>query len=115
MRLTSDMFVSALIRRVSASGGFGAVINVGNSEAGAIFVMGRARDGQLTLFAPAPQASYDDAKPQERSFMTVLETFEQSEADAKIEREMRFDSDIWVIEIEPGSTPVSQLLTIVEG
>ncbi len=106
------MFVSALLRRVSGSGGFGAVIRRGNREAGAIFVVSRSRDGQTTLYAPAPQAMYDEAKPQERSFTEVLATSDQVEIDTKIEREMRFDSDIWVIEIEPGSSPITEMLAV---
>ena len=48
MRLTSDFWVSALMRRVFAEGGFAAVARRGASEAGAVFVVTRNRVGQST-------------------------------------------------------------------
>jgi hypothetical protein len=32
--------------------------------------------------------------------------------EARIEREKRFDPDIWVVEIETGSLPVEELVTL---
>ena len=43
MRLTTDFWVSALMRRVFAEGGFAAVAKRGASEAGAVFVVTRNR------------------------------------------------------------------------
>lgn len=114
MRLTSDMFVSALLRRVSASGGFGAVIRRGNREAGAIFIMSRDRFGETSLLGPALQATYAETKPQERQFSEVMRSSDPDEITGKIDREVRFDSDIWAIEIEPGGTALDELITIVD-
>lgn len=114
MRLTSDIFVSALLRRVNASGGFGAVLRSGNREAGAVFVLYRQRSGDVSLFGPAPQIFYSEKKPDERYFAEVMRTDDPDEISAKIEREAKFDPDIWAVEIEPGSTPLSELITIAE-
>ncbi len=110
MRVTSDLWVSALIRRVFAEGGFGAVLRRGAAEAGAIFVIARGRSG-LRFFGPAPQASYEDARPESRAF-SLLKAETDAEVEARLQREQRFDGDLWVVEIEPGQTPVEELLEI---
>ncbi len=49
MRLRSDIYVSALLRRVFAKGDFAAVERKGAEEAGAIFIRQHFRDGLETL------------------------------------------------------------------
>ena len=112
MRVTSELWVSALTRRVFASGGFGAIVRRGASEAGAIFVVTRNRLGLACLFGPAPQSAYDGAEPDERQFGVLLTDAEADAVDARIAKEMRFDSDIWVVEIEPGEAPLEELLKL---
>ncbi|EHK53596.1 DUF1491 family protein, partial [Allomesorhizobium alhagi] len=55
MRVTTDLFVSALVRRIFAAGGFAAVVKRGATEAGAVFVIARGRLGDASLYGPAPQ------------------------------------------------------------
>lgn len=45
MRVTTDLWVSAMVRRVFSSSGFAAVIQRGATEAGAVFVLTRDRFG----------------------------------------------------------------------
>jgi hypothetical protein len=112
MRLTSEFWVSQIMRRVFNDGGYAAVMKKGAGEAGAIFIRVQFRDGSASLYAPAPQTDYDSDKPQERSFSLVLDTASAATIDAKIEREMRFDSDLWVVELEPGSIQIEALISI---
>lgn len=112
MRVTSDFWTSALLRRVFGAGGFAAVLRRGAAEAGAIFVVVRGRLDDVALFGPAPQAGYATGRPDERVFVRLLPTT-QAEVDAKLSREERFDSDLWVMEIEPGALAVEELLTIM--
>jgi hypothetical protein len=112
MRVTTDLWVSALVRRVFSAGGFAAVVKRGAAEAGAIFVLARGRLGDTVLFGPAPQASYDTAKPDERFFSIVGAGEDAAAIDARLEREKRFDPDIWVVEIEAGATPVEELISV---
>ncbi len=99
MRVTSEFWVSALVRRVFAEGGFAAVEGRGAREAGTVFIVVRDRFGHVRLFGPAAQASYDETRPSERRF-TVLVENEQDKIDARLQRERRFDPDLWVVEIE---------------
>jgi hypothetical protein len=113
LRLTSDFWVSALIRRVNGSGGFAHLARRGASEAGAIFIKLRKADGAYTLYGPAPQIAYDAAKPDERAFVAVVQDLPEWEADEKLRGEMRFDPDLWLVEIE-GVTEIEGLFLTVE-
>ncbi len=113
MRVTTDFWVSALVKRIFSGGGFAAVVQRGSSEAGAVFVIVRDRLGGASLFGPAPQTSYDTAKPDERHFIRH-EMKDEAALEARLEREKRFDSDIWVVEIEPGQGVIGDFISVAE-
>ena len=113
MRVTSEFWVAALTRRVFSEGGFAAVAKRGAAEAGAVFVITRNRLGQSSLFGPAPQSAYDSARPDDRQFSALLADAETDAVEARLAKEQRFDSDIWVVELEPGSTPLEELLSLM--
>jgi hypothetical protein len=100
MRVTSDFFVSALIRRVFSAGGFAAIERKGAAEAGAIFIRQRFRDGLETLYGPAPQTVFDDSRPDDRRFEIRLDHAEPDAARDILARESKFDPDLWVVELE---------------
>ena len=112
MRLTSDFWVSALVKRVFSGGGFAAIVRRGATEAGAVFVITRSRMGDVVLYGPAPQTSYDSAKPDERQFVRH-QLADEGALESYLEKERRFDADIWVVEIEPGREPIESLLVTV--
>ena len=111
MRVTTDFWVSALVKRVFSGGGFAAVLKRGSSEAGAVFVILRDRMGGAELFGPAPQTSYDTAKPDERYFVRH-ELPDEAALEQRLEREKRFDPDIWVVEIEPAQGAIGDLIAV---
>ncbi|KQV43533.1 MULTISPECIES: DUF1491 family protein [unclassified Rhizobium] len=100
MRLKSDMVVSALVRRVFNAGDYAAVLRKGAADAGAIFIRQRSRLGVETLYAPAPQSFFDEGETAGRLFERRLTSDGPEEIDALIAREVRFDPDCWVVEIE---------------
>jgi hypothetical protein len=112
MRLTSEFWVSQLMRRVFNDGGYAAVVKKGAAEAGAIFIKVQFRDGSASLYSPAPQTDYETGKPQERGFSLVLERVGAEEIDAKLAREMRYDSDLWAVEIDLGATKVEEVIQV---
>lgn len=112
MRVTSDFWVSALVRRVFSAGDFAAVLRRGATEAGAVFVISRNRVGEVALFGPAPQTSYGEAKPDDRLFILISEG-DQEAADKRMERELRFDPDVWLVELE--TSDLAELIRIVEA
>lgn len=101
MRLKSAIFVSALLRRASVEGAFAVVARRGAEEAGAIFVKVTPRDGTAALYGPAPQTAFDEAFPAARKFAVVLPPGSpEADVDARLARELKYDPDIYVVEIE---------------
>ncbi|TCM55689.1 hypothetical protein C8J36_10353 [Rhizobium sp. PP-F2F-G48] len=100
MRLRSDIFVSAITRRVFSRGDTAAVLRKGAQAAGAIFLRQRARDGVETLFGPAPQSLVTEQEEGGRLFERRLSSADPEAIDAALAREIRFDPDCWVVELE---------------
>jgi len=113
MRVTSDLWVSVLLRRVQSAGGFAAVLRRGATEAGAIFVVLRSRLGEMKLYGPAPQIAYEEeGKPQDRFFSEMLGAADEEALKARLDKEMRFDPDLWVVEIETGGSEEHDLFPV---
>ena len=102
MRLKSAIWVAAYIRRCDVEGVFAAVRRRGAEEAGAIFVKVNRLDGTAELYGPAPQSAFDAARPTDRLFCRCLPEPPPPDAavEARLARELRFDPDVWVIEVE---------------
>ena len=103
MRLKSAIWVAAYLRRCNVEGVFAAVRKRGAEEAGAIFIKVNRLDGTVTLYGPAPQSAFEDERPADRAFVAVVGAADPApEADAEkyLEKEIRFDPDVWIVEIE---------------
>jgi len=103
MRLKSGIWVAAYLRRCQIEGASAVLRRRGAEEAGAVFIIVNRLDGNATLYGPAPQSAFDDAQPAERIFTALLggsAPVPAAEVEARLAREMRFDPDIWIIEIE---------------
>jgi hypothetical protein len=101
MRLTSEFFVSATIRRAELGGAFAALRRRGSAQSGTVFVVVDRLDGTCILFGPAPQSLYEGGDS-ERAFTRLHkdEAVARDEVEARLEKEIRFDPDIWILEIE---------------
>ena len=111
MRVTTEFYVSALVRRVFAGGGFAAVERKGAAQAGAVFIRHRFRDGLETLYGPAPQSFFAEGDD-DRRFEVRAARAEAADCDAVIAREARFDPDLWVVEFD--ADDVSGLIPVAE-
>jgi hypothetical protein len=101
MRLRSDIFVAALIRQAQSRGAIAMLRRRGAAEAGAIFVKVDRLDGRAALYAPAPQ-SEELPTGVDRLFARVhdAEWIEPADVEARMTREIAFDQDLWLVEIE---------------
>src|SRR5256712_13187379 len=101
MRLKSAIWVAAYVRRCHLEGAFAAVRRRGAEEAGAIFVKLNRLDGTGELFAPAPQAVFDEANPSDRAFARSFGSapVPEEKIEERLTREIRFDPDAWIVEI----------------
>ncbi len=100
MRVTSEFWVGALLRRAQSAGAFVTVVHKGAKEAGAIYILINNLAQSFSLLGPAPQIVYDEKDDAERQFEWLLKATNETEAAEKITRERNFDPDIWLIEIE---------------
>ncbi|WP_045836031.1 DUF1491 family protein [Hyphomicrobium sp. 99] len=100
MRLKSEIWVKAYLRRCQVNGATGVVVRHGDDDAGAIFIKIIRSDQTAAVFSPAP-AGLDDADIDRRWVSRFKQGFvAEADAEALLKREAEFDSDIWVIEIE---------------
>jgi len=103
VRIRSDIWVSAYFRRRLAEGASAVLRRRGAAEAGAIFVKIDRLDGRAALFGPAPQSLAAEATPGiDRVFVRMHEAewIDPVEADRRLEREISFDPDVWIVEVE---------------
>lgn len=100
MRLRTEFWVKAYIRRCAIEGASAVVVRHGDDDAGAIFIKVDRLDGTCALFGPAP-AGLDGAES-DRRWTTCLAPsgVEYAAADAFLAREVNFDSDLWIVEVE---------------
>lgn len=100
-RLKTSIWVAGYLRRCQGAGIYGAVRRRGAEEAGAVFVKLALMDGTAMLFVPAPQTAYDDSRPVERVFtQSPPQVVDEQAVEARLAKEISFDPDVWIIEIE---------------
>jgi hypothetical protein len=111
MRLKSEIWVQAFARRCQTEGKYCTVVKKGAVEAGAVFIIVNFLDGRFLLYGPAPGPAFDEQG--DRRFITELKSpSAESEVLAIIERRKKFDSDLWILEVEDRSGAIG--LNIVE-
>jgi hypothetical protein len=97
MRTSSELWVKAYVRTCNGLGAAAFVVRRGDERAGSIFVRVNRLDGTSVLYAPAVAGLAEVA--QDRRWSPRA-----SGADAQIEcliaREVSFDTDLWLIEVE---------------
>ena len=95
-RLTSAMLVSAMIRRVQAAGGFAAVLQRGDDQAGAILVECADRGATQLLLERATDLDG-------RDHWRMADADPARDADAyrqRLERRRASARDLWIIELD---------------
>lgn len=100
MRLRADFWVAAYIRRCEVEGASAYLRRRGSPEAGAIIVKLDKLDGETALFGVA--ASTESDRGMDRRFIRLhKETWiDPPDAEARLKREIGFDPDLWIVEIE---------------
>ena len=94
MRLTTDFWVRAYMRRLALADIPAFVVAHGDDMAGAVLVKVSTLDGKACLY----QRSFD-LMENTRSW-SVLSQGEEAAVDASIQKQRGFDRDLWVIEVE---------------
>jgi hypothetical protein len=93
-RLKSAIYVQALIRRCEAAGAAAYLVRRGAEEAGAVFLKLSRLNGTCVVLSPARRG-------EERVWTKPLgETADDTRASEYFARQIRFDPDIWIVDIE---------------
>jgi hypothetical protein len=100
MRLKSEIWVKAYVRRSSIGGRPAYIVRHGDDDAGAIYIRINRLDGTSALFGPAP-ASLSGAET-DRRWVAYFKGAARpdAEVDGMLEREARTDPDLWIVEVE---------------
>ena len=95
MLLSTDIWAGALIRRAELGGAFATVVRKGDPRAGAVLVkVVDRRAGMARLYSEATRGDG------ERVWMQPVDSRTEADLDAYVERAVRVDPDLWVVEID---------------
>ena len=94
MLLSSDIWVSALLRRVEQAGSFAYIARRGDKSFGAVLVK------VLNLRTRDTYVLREAQKGEDTLWMQPVEAKDEADLDEWITRQSKYDPDIWVVEIE---------------
>jgi len=94
-RLISAIQVKAVIRRAELAGAHAFLVRRGQQEAGALFLKLSRLDGTFTVLNQARRGDGELVwtKP-------LGDSSDESAVNAYLDKQLRFDPDIWILEIE---------------
>jgi hypothetical protein len=95
-RLSAEMTVQSLLRKVSQEGGFGVVLRKGDRISGSILILclEKGRDPRLLERMPSLDG------PSTWHVIWPQDTDKKQDLDKYLERRTGFDPDIWLIELD---------------
>jgi hypothetical protein len=99
-RLKSGLYVSALIRRCESAGVQAFLVRRGAEEAGAVFLKVNRLDGTCFVLSPAQRAMLGEDEIGRAWTRPLGESADDAKAAEYFARQLKFDPDIWIVEIE---------------
>lgn len=95
-RLQTDFWVKAYVRRCQTGGAAAFVVRRGNREAGVVLLKINRLNSQFMVLARSRDLDGGAIWRQ----ATGVEPVEEEAAELYLEKQLKFDPDIWVIEVE---------------
>lgn len=100
MRVKSEIWVQAYLRTCNGQGCPAMLLRRGQADAGAIFIQILRANNTVEILGPAP-AGFDDADRDRRwMWLTDAGPIDPLAARELIAREVSFDADLWLVEVE---------------
>ena len=93
-RLSTDFWVAAYLARLEAIGVPAHLVAKGDATAGAVIIKVATMDGKASAYA---RETGSDGK---RIWAALAEVGAEDEVDQKLKRQLSFDPDLWIIEVE---------------
>jgi hypothetical protein len=100
MRLRTDIWVAAFLRRCASENVPAYLRRRGAPEAGAVFVKIDRLDGTSALFAPAPQSEAREGVARLFARAHRDEWIDSAQTEIRLAKEIAFDTDLWILEVE---------------
>lgn len=98
-QLRADIWCAAFVRRHNDLGNFCVVARKGDAIAGQIWIEVDHLDGTASLFTPVSSAAHQ-AAGDDRVFQRRFQRAQPLDIRERIDREIDFDPDIWVISLD---------------
>lgn len=99
MRLKAELFAKSYVRRCAVADVPAVVVRHGDDDAGAIWIKISRLDGTAALYGPAPAGLESELGDRLIAEHLAAGTGD-ADVESYLERQRRFDSDLWVIEVE---------------
>lgn len=98
-RLTTRLWVSALLRRANDAGDFATIMRKGEESAGQVIIVARRRDGHVRVFTRTMNSLG------RYSWTVAAEAAEEElgKINEYLDRQVRYDPDLWIIELDTGN------------
>lgn len=97
MLLSTDVWVGALIRRAELGGAFAVVARKGDPNAGAVLIKAfNSKTREARLYSEALRGEGEPV------WMEPVASRLEADLDRYVERALKVDPDLWVVEIEDG-------------
>ncbi len=100
MRLRTDIWIQAYVRRCFVEGLWAAVSRKGDPDAGAVMVRLDCLDGTVRLYAPAPGGAFDDNGDRRWTELFGDSETASIEIAEYLEKQLRYDPDLWIVDVE---------------
>lgn len=97
VRLKSDIWVQALLRRVNSAAVSAYVMKKGDRDGGIILVKVSHLDGMACLYLP--EVSYEQEAMGERIYRQIG-PLPEADVETRIGKRLSSDPDLWIVEIE---------------
>jgi hypothetical protein len=100
MRLKSEIWVTAYLRRCQGEGVPVVIVQRGDAAAGAIFISVDRLDGTVCVYGPAPAGLTESEMDRRWVSCFGPRPASAAEAGSYLARQREFDPDLWIIELE---------------
>lgn len=92
--LKTGCWVRATLRRLNQNGLIAVIAHKGDEDAGSVFIVLNGREGKVAILRE------QSATWHRQSFEDTDEESAMMQANAYLERQKRYDPDLWIIEID---------------
>jgi hypothetical protein len=100
MRLKTEIWVKAYLRRCAGAGVDAVLVRRGDGDAGVVYIKVSRLDGTASLYGPAPAGLEGSREDRQFQSSFAREVVPEAEADAYLARQIDYDADVWIVAVD---------------